>query len=91
MVDSSPQMALRHGYLDLKALAMYSSTSVRWLRYRLTDKTAPLPHYRIGGKVLVRVQEFDRWMAGYRTCPQPDELERIVNDVIATVAPLNSA
>ena len=47
------------GYFDLKALAAYSSCSVRWLRDRLVDRLHPLPHYRIEGKILVKREEFD--------------------------------
>jgi hypothetical protein len=83
--------SIQPGYLSLKALALYSSCSVRWLRARLTDSKAPLPCYRIGGKVLVKVAEFDRWMAGYRACTQPDDLDQMVDDVIAHVAPRQSA
>jgi hypothetical protein len=86
-----PSSQTQPGYLSLKALALYSSCSVRWLRARLTDKTIPLPHYRIGGKVLVNVDEFDRWMASSRTRPQPNDVDQIVDDVIAKVASRNSA
>lgn len=73
------------GYLSLKGLALYSSSSVRWLRLRLHDRRHPLPHYRVNGKLLVRVEEFDRWMAQYHISPEPDELDQIVNDVVAQV------
>jgi hypothetical protein len=86
-----PSSQTQPGYLSLKALALYASCSVRWLRARLTDKTSPLPHYRIGGKVLVKVEEFDRWMASSRTCPKPNDVERVVDDVIAKVASRISA
>jgi hypothetical protein len=81
---------IQAAFLDLQALADYSSCSVRWLRARLTDKQAPLPCYRIGGKVLVKVDEFDRWMAGHRVSPQPDDLDQIVDDVISRLAPKKS-
>jgi integrase len=51
------------GYFDLKALAAYSSCSVRWLRDRLVDRLHPLPHHRIEGKILVKREEFDRWLS----------------------------
>lgn len=74
-----------HGYLDLKTLAGYASCSVRWLRNRLVDHAHPLPCYRIGGKVLVRVDEFDQWMTAHRTVAQADDLDRIINEVVAAV------
>lgn len=54
-------------FLSLKALAGYSGLSVRKLREYLDDPAHPLPCYRVGGKILVRRSEFDRWIATYRT------------------------
>jgi hypothetical protein len=59
---------------------------VRWLRTRLHDKENPLPHYRIGGKLLVKVQEFDVWAARHVIVPQVDVLNQIVDDTIKKVA-----
>ena len=70
------------GYLDLKALAGYSSCSVRWLRDRLTDPLAPLPHYRIGGKILIRREDFDVWIHQFRTIRPSTELGTLVDDVL---------
>ena len=53
-------------FLSLKALADYSSLSVRKLRALLEDPAHPLPHYRVGGKLLDRTSEFDSWIAAYR-------------------------
>lgn len=69
-------------YFDLRGLARYSSCSVRWLRERLVASTAPLPHYRIKGKLLVKREEFDQWMAGFRTRPTPNQLDTIVEGVV---------
>ncbi len=72
-------------YLPLKALTTYSGMSVRLLRDCLTDPAHPLPHYRHGGKILVRRSEFDRWMAAYRQVGAPD-VDRVVNEVVSAVA-----
>jgi excisionase family DNA binding protein len=53
-------------YFSLKALATYSDLSVRTLRAYLDDFSHPLPHYRVGGKILIRRSEFDAWIAAYR-------------------------
>ena len=53
-------------FLSLRALANYSCVSVRKLREYLEDSAHPLPHYRLGSKILVRRSEFDAWMAVYR-------------------------
>jgi excisionase family DNA binding protein len=66
-------------FLSLKALSAYCGLSVRKLREFLADP-GPLPHYRIGGKILVRRSEFDAWMAQYRQVSDAD-VERIVADV----------
>ena len=66
-------------FLSLRALAGYSGLSVRTLRQHVS---ADLPHYRVGGKVLVRRSEFDAWMARHRHVGRPD-VDRIVRDVLA--------
>lgn len=53
-------------YLPLKALSRYAGIGVRTLRAHLGRSDAPLPHYRVNGKVLVRRSEFDAWIAAYR-------------------------
>ena len=73
------------GYFNLRALAAYSSCSVRWLRDRLADRLHPLPYHRVEGKLLVRREDFDQWMAKYRQERPADELEGVVNGVLAKV------
>lgn len=73
------------GYLDLQALAVYSCCSVRWLRDRLVDRLRPLPHYRIGGKILVKREEFDVWLSVSRVVSPADRLDDIVDSVMAQV------
>src|SRR5262249_27052584 len=57
---------LQPGFFDLRTLSAYSCCSVRWLRDGLVDRTHPLPHYRAGGKLLVKRDEFDCWTAAHR-------------------------
>jgi hypothetical protein len=71
-------------FLSLRALAGYSGLSVRKLRDCLTDPTHPLPHYAVGGKNLVRLSEFDAWVAVYRRLGRPD-VDRIVADVMKSL------
>lgn len=75
------------GYFDLQALAAYSSCSVRWLRDRLVDRLRPLPHYRIEGKILVKREEFDRWLSGSHVVNSADGLIEIVDSVVAHLRP----
>jgi excisionase family DNA binding protein len=69
-------------FLSLKALAAYSGLSVRKLRDCLDDPRHPLPHYRVGGKILVRRSEFDAWIAAYRQV-EDAAVDRIVAAVMA--------
>lgn len=71
-------------YLTLKAAADYGGTSVRALRTALTDPVHPLPCYRPrgkGGKVLVRLSDFDKWMAPFRVVGDAD-LDAMVHEVL---------
>jgi hypothetical protein len=74
------------GYFDLRALAAYSCCSVRWLRDRLIDRNCPLPYYRVGGKVLVKRDEFDTWIRRFRIESQAGDLDRIVESIAATLS-----
>ncbi|ULA69257.1 MAG: hypothetical protein LZF62_410214 [Nitrospira sp.] len=71
------------GYLNLRALAVYSSCSVRWLRDRLVDKICPLPHHRVQGKILVKREDFDTWIEHFRKADTSSGLEALVDDVVS--------
>jgi hypothetical protein len=71
-------------FLSLRALASYGGLSVRTLRGYLDHPTRPLPHYRVGGKILVRRSEFDAWIVAHRRVGLAD-VEGIVNDVLRSV------
>ena len=68
-------------FLSLRTLASYSCMSVRKLRQYLHDPVHPLPHYRLGGKIVARRSEFDAWMAAYRRVGQAD-VEGIVTELM---------
>ena len=53
-------------FLSLKGLAGYASLSRRTLQDLINAPQDPLPSYRVGGKLLVRKSEFDRWMVRRR-------------------------
>lgn len=80
VVSELPALA-QDAYLSLRALAAYASLSVRTLRALLDHPVHPLPHYRPGGKILVRRGEFDAWMAGFRHVGVLD-VEAIVREVL---------
>ena len=60
------QAPLDDRYLPLKALVAYSGLGLRTLRTYLQHPTRPLPHFRIGGKIVVRQSEYDLWALGFR-------------------------
>lgn len=82
-----PSAPVHPNFLDLRTLAAYSSCSVRWLRDRLVDRVHPLPHYRIGGKLLVQRDEFDEWIAVHRVVQPSDQLSQIVESVMTQFHP----
>jgi hypothetical protein len=69
------------GYLPLRRLAEYSGLSVRRLRDYLHDPVAPLPHFRIGGKILVRRTDYDGWASRFRSNVKAS-VDRVVDDLI---------
>ena len=68
-------------YLTLKSLAAYSALSVRTLRGYLANRVQPLPHYRVGGRI-VRQTEFDQWLRQFRVHPSDVSVEAIVDHVL---------
>jgi hypothetical protein len=74
------------GYFDLRALSEYSCCSVRWLLDRLVDRVCPLPHHRIGGKILVGKDDFDTWMHHFRSVDGSAAMDAIVDDVLTGLA-----
>jgi excisionase family DNA binding protein len=72
-------------FLSLRALATYCGLSVRKLRDYLDDPLHPLPHYRVGGKILVRRSEFDAWISRYRQVGALD-VNQIVGEVLGGLA-----
>jgi hypothetical protein len=73
-------------FLSLRALASYACVSVRKLPEHLEDANHPLPHYRVGGKIVVRRSEFDAWMAAYRRVGRAD-IGEIVDSVMRDSSP----
>jgi len=74
--------ALDDRYLSLRSLATYAGLSIRTLRGHIGRRHAPLPHYRIGGKILVRRSEFDRWASEFKVDRAPVDLNVLVGDVV---------
>jgi hypothetical protein len=84
-VGTQPPAVVRveDAYLPLRALATYSGLSVRTLRNYLTDLARPLPHYRIGGRVLVKRSEFDTWAGRFRINKAGASMDSMVSELVA--------
>lgn len=71
------------GYLDLKGLSEYSSYSVSRIRQWLKDSVRPLPYYQKGGKILVKVEEFDGWITNFKkNNERKTDIDAIINSVL---------
>jgi hypothetical protein len=68
--------------LDLKGLSKYSSLGVPTLRDYL--RSGGLPHFKLKGKILVRISEFDSWLESFRVDGKKT-LNRMVNDVMESL------
>ena len=54
---------LKDQYFDLRGLSAYSSMKVSTLRDHIRRG---MPAYKVRGKILVKMSEFDKWFEGYR-------------------------
>ena len=65
--------------LDLRGLSEYSSLGVPTLRDYL--RSGGLPYFKLKGKILVRLSEFNAWMESFKIEPK-QELDLLVDEVI---------
>jgi hypothetical protein len=70
------------GYLPLPDLARYSGLPVRRLRDHLRDAAHPLPHYRIGGRVVVKRSEYDAWVQHFHCESNVAPEDRLARDIL---------
>jgi excisionase family DNA binding protein len=83
-LDAAPApLSVWDPLLSLKALSAYSSLSERMLRNLLRERSNPLPHYRVGGRVLVRRSHFDKWLEVYREPAFDQDADAIVRRLVA--------
>ena len=73
---------MKTGYMSVKALAAYSGLSERTLRSYLVHPSTPLPHFRVGARVLVDTSDFDTWMLKFKVATK-SSVDAIVADVLA--------
>ena len=72
-------------FLSLRALAGYSGLSIRKLRDLIAAPMHPLPHYRVGGKLLIRRSDFDQWIARYRHDAGAVDADALVNGMLSSI------
>jgi excisionase family DNA binding protein len=65
--------------LDLKSLSEHSSLGVPTLRDYL--RSGGLPYFKLRGKILVRLSEFDQWLESFRV-DSKQELDSLVAGVM---------
>ena len=68
-------------YSTLKKLEDSTGIKVRTWRKHLVDPVYPLPHFKLGGKILVRDEDFDTWIENYRVKSQ-NEVRGMVEDIL---------
>src|SRR5713101_3068995 len=66
--------------LTMRELVEYSRLSVSTLRRHMADPVSPLPHFKLGQRVLFRKAEFGRWLEEHRRT-SPD-LETVVRKTL---------
>lgn len=82
MKGRDPHIAdLDDAYWSLQTLSRYAGLSVRTLRGYLQHPVTPLPHYRVGGKILVRRSEYDAWARRFHQQGRP-VLDQVVTDIL---------
>ena len=53
-------------FVNVETASEWSSLSIRTIRDHLKDPVNPLPHYKIGGRILIHWREFKEWMQGFK-------------------------
>ena len=78
----NPPARLRE-WLGLRELSVYANVSERTLRSWIRSPRDPLPAKKVGGKVLVRRSDFDRFLEGHQFEPLAAiDVDRIVDEVV---------
>ena len=75
-------LSLKDQYFDLRGLNAYSSLGISTIRDHINK--GALPCFKVGGKILVRRSEFDKWIDNFRV-RKNQELEKIVDDVLTNL------
>ena len=71
--------------LGLRELAVWGGLSVKTLRAYLTDPEHPLPHFRIGSRIVVNKVEYQKWRAQFQV-DEEGEVTALVEKVVGRKA-----
>jgi excisionase family DNA binding protein len=66
-------------YMDLKQASVYSTLSVPTLRNHIASGN--LPSFKVGGKRIIRISEFDQWIEHHRVKHKAD-INGVVDDIV---------
>lgn len=75
-------------YLSMDDLVRYSGLSMRTVQRHLKHLTRPIPHARIGGRVLVKKSAFDAWVEAAtvaRPTPTTGRLEADAAEIVRSI------
>ena len=76
------------GYTDLRGIADELSTSPRTIRAWVKDPILRLPAYRVGGKLLFKWSDVERWIQKFRV--KPVDVNEIVTEVLGSAGQRDS-
>lgn len=73
-------------YFDLKGLHSYTGGTISVGKLRaLIKQPGGIPHFRVGGKILVAKADSDSWLQRYRR--EPVDLDALVDEVLSKFLP----
>ena len=72
-------ITLKDQYFDLRGLSAYSSLKVPTIREHI--RAGGLPAFKVKGKILVKMSEFDTWLEACRINKSQD-LDALIEDVM---------
>ncbi len=84
--DSMVRGDIQPEWLSLRGLAEYAQVCERTLRSWIHSPVDALPAVRVGGKILIRRQEFNVWLERHKITPlATDDVDAIVREVVEGV------
>ncbi len=76
--------------LGLQELSIWGGLSVKTLRAYLTDPERPLPHHRIGARIVVNKDAYRKWRSQFQVDEQ-GEITALVENVVGGKKALEDA